>query len=128
MNLWALIFIILFFVIRSVVKANEQIKKDNQKKIIKESPDNENNIPNKEISWEDIFFPQKEISSIPPTKKENKKKNIKPPHIPTKEKKIPNLQLSVDNDEIENEKWFGNSEDLRRAIINNEILSRKFNI
>ena len=114
MNLWALIFIILFFVIRSVVKANEQIKKDNQKKIIKESPDNENNIPNKEISWEDIFFPQKEISSIPPTT--------------TKEKKIPNLQLSVDNDEIENEKWFGNSEDLRRAIINNEILSRKFNI
>lgn len=128
MNLWALIFIILFFVIRSVVKANEQIKKDNQKKITKESTNDENNIPNKEISWEDIFFPQKETSSVTPTKKEDKKKNIAPPPIPTKEKKISNIQLSVDNDEIENEKWFGNSEDLRRAIINNEILSRKFNI
>ena len=62
------------------------------------------------------------------TKFEDKKKNITPPPIPIKEKKIPNFQLPVDNDEIENEKWFSNSEDLRRAIINNEILSRKFNI
>ena len=76
MNLWALIIIILFFVIRSVVKANEQIKKDNQKKGVGDDINRPvENIPNKEITWEDIFFPQKEKSFTSPNPPIPVKKN-----------------------------------------------------
>lgn len=129
MNLWALLIIILFFVIRSVIKANEQVKKNQKAQI----PEEQNVNSEKEITWEDIFMPQekKQPQPIPILSEQKKRKKEIKKEIPeevanTKEIKV-GPDLDYDNEE-NSSGWFKDTEDLQRAVINSEVLSRKFQI
>ncbi|MCP9610523.1 hypothetical protein [Coprobacter tertius] len=129
MNLWIILIIILFFVIRSVIKANEQVKKNQNAQI----PEEQNVNPEKEITWEDIFMPQekKQPQPIPILSEEKKRKKEIKKEIPEEVANAKEIEMvpNLDYDNEENSSgWFKDTEDLQRAVINSEVLSRKFQI
>lgn len=129
MNLWTIIAIILFLVLRSVGRAKAQIRQNNREKGVAAG------VPQKqEINWETLLTP-KEAAVPQPVKKERPAPSVVPespalsavPEIPL-QKRYANAEYAVNRDENGDPTWFSDTDEVRRAIVNSEILSRKFDL
>ncbi|MCH5328907.1 MAG: hypothetical protein J1E02_07780 [Coprobacter sp.] len=132
MNLWTIIAIILFLVIRSVSRTKEQIRQNNRDK-----EDGAGTPQMQEMNRETLFAPKEAAAPKPAAavRKTAPKKAVVPERPVLSESPEPPVQqpyadteYKVAGEENDDFSWFADADDLRRAVVNSEVLSRKFDL